>query len=315
MPDTDRSTAAASAYIEQVRALLADLPQREVEDALAELGANLGDEVTVRGGTAADEAAALDALGTPAGYAAELRDALSAGARSPDPQGRVLGMPYEFRPLTATSLMERLWNPADPRVWMPRNFGVGWTINFGALAVKLGLLRPDDVEERPFENLSAAALQLAAAVPLALGVAAIGIAAIWWRDLPAQVPVHWGVSGAPDGWASREVALGALVAIAVLLPAVILGRLALKRAGRRSVVMASVSLALSSWLGAALCGYTVLTALTGFAEWWAPVLIVIAALAIPFAMLLVLSRLGLKAEWRATLGDARPRTSDNREGE
>ncbi len=315
MADNKRGTTAASTYIEEVRALLADLPEREVDEALAELGTNVRDEVATRGGTPADEAAALGALGTPEEYAAALRDALAAGEGSPHPQGRVLGMPYEFRQPTANSLMERLWNPADPRVWMPRSFGVGWTINFGALAVKLGLLRPDDVEEHPFENLSAMALRLAASVPLVLGVAAIATAAIWWRELPPEVPVHWGASGAPDGWASREVALGALVGIAAVLPVVILGRLALRRAGRRSVAMASVSLALSSWLAAGLCGYTVLTALTGFAEWWAPVLIVIVAIAVPFVMLLVLSRLGLKAEWRASLAGARPRTSDNREGE
>jgi len=315
MAETDRSSGTISAYIDQVRGLLSDLPQHEVDEALAELAANLSDEVVSRGGTPAGEDAALGALGTPTEYAAALRDALTAGTGSPQSQGRVLGMPYEFRPVTATSLMERLWNPADPRVWMPRNFGVGWTINFGALAVKLGLLRPDDVEERPFDNLSATALRLAAAVPLALGVAAIAIAAIWWRELPAEVPVHWGASGAPDGWASREIAFGVLVAIAALLPAVVLGRLALKRAGRRSVVMASVSLALSSWLGAGLSGLTVLTALTGFSAWWAPVIIVLGALAIPFAMLLVLSRLGLKAEWRDSLGNARPRASGNRGGE
>lgn len=263
----------------------------------------------------ADETAAVRALGTPEEYAAALRDALAAGVTSPRPQGRVLGMPYEFRPPTGSSIMERLWNPADPRIWMPRSFGVGWTINFGALAVKLGLLRPDDVEEHPFENLPATALRLAAAVPLVLGAAAITIAAIWWRELPPEVPVHWGATGAPDGWASREVAFSVLVGIAALLPAVILGRLALRRAGRRSVAMASVSLSLSSWLAAGLSGYTVLTALTGFAEWWAPILIVIGAIAVPFAMLLVLSRLGLKAEWRASLGDARPRASDLTEGE
>jgi len=304
-----------NAYLEQVRALLGDLPQRAVDEALAELGANVRDDVAARGGTQADEAAALGELGTPSEYAGALRDALSAGAGSPRPQGRVLGMPYEFRPPTASSLMERLWNPADPRVWMPRSFGVGWTVNFGALAVKLGLLRPDDVEERPFENLSATAVRLAAAVPLVLGVAAISIASMWWRDLPAEVPVHWGASGAPDGWASREVAFGALVVIAALLPTVILGRLALKRAGRRSFAMASASLSLSSWLAAGLAAYTVLTALTGFAAWWAPVIIVLGALAVPFAMLLTLSRLGLKAEWRDSLGGVRPSVSDNREGE
>lgn len=317
MADIAHGTMAAThAYVERVRAALADLPQRDVDEALAELEANLRAEVTARGDSAADEVEALRALGSPEEYAVALRDALAAGAVSPRPQGRVLGMPYEFRPPTADSLMERLWNPSDPRIWMPRSFGVGWTINFGALAVKLGIIRPDDIEEHPFENLSVGALRLAASAPLFLGAVTVAIAAVWWREVPAEVPVHWGAGGAPDGWASREVAVGALVAIAAVLPALVLGRLGLKRAGGRSFAMASVALSLSSWLAAGLCGYTVLTALTGFAEWWVPTLIVIVAIAVPFVMLLALSRAGLKAEWRASLRGAGTRVPEEvpREG-
>jgi hypothetical protein len=302
-----RTSSATRAYLTRVRAALVDLPHRDIDEALAELEANVDAEMTALGGTSADESAVLDALGTPEAYAAALREALEADSSSPLPQGRVLGMPYEFRPPTGESIMARLWNPSDPRVWMPRTFGVGWTINFGALAVKLGIIRPDDVEERPFENLSDRALLIAGSVPVLLGAAAVAIAAIWWRELPATVPVHWGGNGAPDGWADREVAFGVLLGIAAVLPAMVLGSLALRRAARGSVAMASVLLSLFSWLAAGLCGYTVLTALTDFAEWWAPALMVASALAVPFVMLVALSRASLKAEWRASLGDASSR--------
>ncbi|HZL06328.1 MAG TPA: DUF1648 domain-containing protein [Coriobacteriia bacterium] len=303
-----RTGSATRTYVERVRGVLGDLSHRDVDDALADLEANVLAEAAARGGTPAAEAAVLEALGTPEEYATALREALAAGAGAPLPQGRVLGMPFEFRQPTANSITERIWNPADPRIWMPRSFGVGWTINFGALAVKLGIIRPDDTEERPFEHVPSSALRLAAAFPLLLGALAIAIVAIWWRELPAMVPVHWGVNGAPDGWATREVALGALIAVAALLPAVLFGRLALKGAERRSIAITSVVLSLSSWLAAGLCGYTVVTALTGFAAWWVPLMIVLTAIAMPFVMLVVLSRASLKAEWRDALGDTAGRT-------
>jgi hypothetical protein len=40
-------------------------------------------------------------------------------------------VPYDFRPPTVERLRERVWAPDDPRVIMPRVFGVGWTLNVG----------------------------------------------------------------------------------------------------------------------------------------------------------------------------------------
>ncbi len=49
--------------------------------------------------------------------------------------GRVGGViPYDLRLPTAQRYRERLWAPENPRVIVPRVFGVGWTVNLGRLA-------------------------------------------------------------------------------------------------------------------------------------------------------------------------------------
>ena len=37
---------------------------------------------------------------------------------------------------------ERWWDPSDPRIFVPRAIGLGWDVNLGAIAVKLGWLPP-----------------------------------------------------------------------------------------------------------------------------------------------------------------------------
>ena len=47
--------------------------------------------------------------------------------------GLVAGLvPYDFRPPTVERAKERLWNPAGPLL-SSQVFGVGWTLNIGAL--------------------------------------------------------------------------------------------------------------------------------------------------------------------------------------
>jgi hypothetical protein len=45
------------------------------------------------------------------------------------PQGRIAGIPYDFRRPTLSKLRSRWWNPADDRVLTPKTFGLGWDIN------------------------------------------------------------------------------------------------------------------------------------------------------------------------------------------
>ena len=48
-------------------------------------------------------------------------------------QGKVLGIPYDFRLPTLSRVKEKLWNEDDPRIFTPHLFGVGWSINYAAL--------------------------------------------------------------------------------------------------------------------------------------------------------------------------------------
>ena len=43
---------------------------------------------------------------------------------------RVLGMPADWSKPTAARAKSRLWNPDDRRIFTPKTFGVGWSINF-----------------------------------------------------------------------------------------------------------------------------------------------------------------------------------------
>jgi hypothetical protein len=45
-------------------------------------------------------------------------------------EGRILGVPYDFRAPTPERIRERMWNPNTSSIFTPHIFGVGWTINF-----------------------------------------------------------------------------------------------------------------------------------------------------------------------------------------
>lgn len=47
--------------------------------------------------------------------------------------GAVLGVPYDFRPPTLRRFLSAWWNPDDPRLFTPRDFGVGWAVNLHRL--------------------------------------------------------------------------------------------------------------------------------------------------------------------------------------
>jgi hypothetical protein len=59
----------------------------------------------------------------------------------PAPQGRVAGLPYDFRRLTASRARARAWNPGDPRVFTPKAFGWGFGVNWYWLVHPVRLAR------------------------------------------------------------------------------------------------------------------------------------------------------------------------------
>lgn len=51
--------------------------------------------------------------------------------------GRVLGLvPYDLRPPTLARVKESFWSPDDPRLVLPRAFGLGWSPNLGRLLTR-----------------------------------------------------------------------------------------------------------------------------------------------------------------------------------
>ncbi len=58
-------------------------------------------------------------------------------------QKRFLGMPmgWDVKALSPKNIASRLWSQDDDRVLLPRRFGIGWSVNFRALARRLHLFR------------------------------------------------------------------------------------------------------------------------------------------------------------------------------
>ncbi len=111
---------------------------------------------------AIDEAIAL--TGSPQDYAAALDEQFAADR----PRFKtILGMPNSF----TRGIGQRIagtFDPSNPALIIPRVFGLGWTINTGAVAVRLGLLNPDDVDDEILADAGEhlAGSQLAAAIPI-----------------------------------------------------------------------------------------------------------------------------------------------------
>ena len=49
-------------------------------------------------------------------------------------------VPYDLRPPTVERFRRSWWNPADERIFTPRDFGVGWGVNLPSLGRFLGEL-------------------------------------------------------------------------------------------------------------------------------------------------------------------------------
>lgn len=105
----------------------------DLEAALRETAASLSDEEPA--------AAAVRAFGSARAYATEL----DAGLETSRPR-TIFGIPNSLAP----GVLERMaatFDPADERVVIPHVLGIGWAVNFGAVAARLGLLNPDDLDD------------------------------------------------------------------------------------------------------------------------------------------------------------------------
>jgi hypothetical protein len=181
-------------YEDQVAAALEALPADVRSAALDDLRAALLD-----GATEAD-------LGSPAEYASHVLDAFARSTDPADGEGDVFGVPFETRGPTDPAVRSRIWAPADPHILVPRMFGLGWTINLGAVAVRLGLLRPDDWDDESLDQVDPRLLTALRYAPVAWAAAAVVIGVQTWRR-GEPVPTSWDGRGRPKAWSTPSAAL------------------------------------------------------------------------------------------------------------
>lgn len=104
---------------------------------------------------------------------------------------------YLSKPFRAFSKSGRasLWNMDDPRILQPHLLGFGWSINWAAVATKLGIVRPDDIDGEVISEIPARTLQATAFLPAAVTVAHGAALALCWKQLPSEVHTKWKLNG------------------------------------------------------------------------------------------------------------------------
>lgn len=107
--------------------------------------------------------------------------------RNPD---RIFGFPIGADGFVSRSARLRLFEPENPSLFVPRSFGIGWDLNTGAVAVKLGLIRPDDSLPDLEQHIPPRVAQLLSVAPLAgAGLVAVTAAAV--SRGTASMPASW----------------------------------------------------------------------------------------------------------------------------
>jgi len=291
----EETAKAIADYFSRVRAALPANARGECEEAMEDLRVHVLERLEGTSAAPADAKRILAELGTSESLAASLAEPLEKEKRSPL-SGRVLGVPYDLRPPTAERVASRWWNPLDPRLFTPRLFGIGWTINFASIAVRLGLIRPDD-EDVPFGLVPGRWLALALALPLALAAGLAVVMAVCQPTLPDLIPVRNSIGGLTQRLAPKATALAmpaAMTAVGMALAVWtwIRRRPPLSRVatGALATSLAAISMGAYGYEAAAATGGIVFV-IAGLA----------AGVALPFALLVVLSRVGRASEQKRDL--------------
>ncbi len=132
---------------------------------------------------------------------------------------RLFGMPVGIPFDTDPEVLLRGFEPENPKLWVPRTVGAGWNLNLGTVAVKLGLLRPDDSIPGLDTYFPQGIRHFFQWAPWA-GAAAGASTALMLKDFP-RVASNWSLSAHArrymPGWASAALSTGVAVGTPVLL--------------------------------------------------------------------------------------------------
>lgn len=252
--------------------------------------------------TAEQVLAATEHIGPVTDAGAANASTRSAATDRPDDDPRVgtfAGIPYDWRVPTADRLRRNLWDPTSDALFVPRAFGAGWDLNFGAVAVRLGLIEPD-AEDVPFEQTPDVTFVVAAALPVSLAGAVVLHYLVRGRSLPGRLPNHWNGAGTPDRWIAKGAAAALDVGMSVGLAgeAVIAARWMRSGSARAGLLAGTASAAVT------VAAVTLWRSASPKPRWWAGPALVAATVGSAGATLLGLARAGRRAEQQADFGTA-----------
>jgi hypothetical protein len=289
-------------YFARVHGAMLVTAAGEVVEAVEELRSHVLEQLAHTDGSGRAVSRILAELGPPETLASEYADGAVPDARdgssADEPSaltGTFLGMPYDLRVPTATRIASRWWDPMNPRVFVPRVFGLGWDINFGAVAVVLGIVRPDD-EDEPFGAVPRGWLLTAFSVPVALTAAVVALVAGSYAGWPALAPVQWSMTGAPSSFWPKAVVAAFLVAMSAL-PTLGASSTWVRRRPALNRAASAAGATLMATIALAQTVQTVRT-LAGVAGMWPTWTGLVMAILLPFLMLTGLSRAGRSQEQR-----------------
>lgn len=114
-------------------------------------------------------------LGDPASYASQAMDVFASDPDSAAFQAKLGPAPVEFRGATSPLVRSRIWDPNNPAILTSHLFGIGWSVNLGAVAVKLRLLRPDDYDDVTIAAIPPVVTSVSRAIPTIAAVTTIGL--------------------------------------------------------------------------------------------------------------------------------------------
>jgi hypothetical protein len=303
---TPEAAALVETYFARVHGALLLAAAGECEEAVDDLRTHVLEQLAEGAGGIDDVTTVLTELGPPEALAAEYAEA-SRDDGGPCPpgevesvrlHGRLLGVPYDVRMPNTERIAIRWWNPLDPRIFVPRVFGLGWDINFGALAVRTHLVRPDD-EDEPFAAVPERIIGATLAIPLVLSVALVALVASTWPTLPAQLPSHWNIAGQPDAFWDRGTNV-VFLALMGLVPAALAASVHLRRRPALNRVSASVFAAFLGTL--ALSQFAQVLYFVRGDQSQLPTFVGLGlAFVVPLAVFVSMSRIGRSGEMRRDL--------------
>lgn len=120
---------------------------------------------------------------------------------------RILGIPVGFDALISKDARLSQFEPENPQLLIPRRAGIGWDINFGAVAVRLGLIRPDDSLPDLENYIPSHVVSVLSASPFVSAIA-VGAASVATARRFKEIPAKRTLTLRPKKWKpAREVVL------------------------------------------------------------------------------------------------------------